>query len=430
VNPALFGLLAACAGGGPDSEAPAPPAPDLGQPVTVADAVGGVCVSVQLDRWDATHRDAMVTALRGLGVREIRHDLRWDYVQGARDAWNWDLEDGWVDAATAGGLGIIAMVGYGNAWASSDPAADAYYPPDDPADFATFAAAAADRYGDRIDRYEIWNEPNAGYRFWKVGDPPALSGDPAGYAALFVPAADAIHAAHPGAEVQFGGTFFHEMGIIGGVRFVAEAAAADPQVLAVADAVAYHPYPTYPPRVGPEEDEPPELPIWEMQAELRAVDAGLPLAITEVGWPTWGDVDAQEQADYLVRAFALAQADGVRDVCVYTLEDGADPTNPEDAFGLTTVGGASRNPSGDAYAALATAIDGLDCHGRAEDALGLPAGVYAVRWASTTATATAIWTTGAATTVTVPASAGACDPSDRDVAISGAPVWVTEAICG
>lgn len=419
----LILLLLACAAERLDVRV-APP-PDLGLGVAVADAAGGLCLSVQLDRWDPVHRDAMVAAIHDLGVREVRHDLIWSYVQNARDAWDWTTEDAWIASAVAADLEIIAMTAYGARWASGE--ADSYYPPNDPADFATFAGEAAARYGDRIDRWEIWNEPNAGYRFWKVGSPPRVSGDPVGYAALFVPAADAIHAGDLDAEVQIGGTFFHETGIIGGPRFVAEAAASDPRFLEVADALAYHPYTTYPPRVGPEDADGGELPIWEMQAEMREVGGALPLVITEAGWPAWGDVDAEAQAAYLVRGFALAQADGVRDYCAYTLEDGDDLANPESGFGLMTAGSAARKPAGDAFADLAAHIDGLACNGRAEGILGLPDGVYAVRWSSERATATAIWSTTGTVTVTVPASEGALEAA-RAVEVGELPVWVTETI--
>jgi hypothetical protein len=394
----------------------------------VEDAAAGVCVSVQLDRWDVDHRAAMIGELQSLGVRTIRHDLRWDYTERARGTWDWTTEDAWMAAATDGGFTIIAMLGYGNAWASSDPAADAFYPPDDPADFANFATEAALRYGDRIDRWEIWNEPNAGYRFWKVGDPPAIGGDPAGYAALFVPAAAALHDADPGAEVQIGGTFFHSMAIPGGPEFVGEAAAAEPDFLASADALAWHPYTLYPPRVGPEVGGGGETPIWEMAAEMSAAAPGLPLVITEVGWPEFEDVDAELQAAYTLRAFALAQAEGNRDVCVYTLEDGSNPENPEEAFGLYAYGTSTPEPVGAALGELAATIAGLDTNGRAEAALGLPDGVYAVRWSSGQATATLVWAPDADIEVTIPASEGGCG-ADTTVRATDAPVWVTETPC-
>ncbi len=428
-----LGLVAGC------KPAETSVAPDLGQGVVVADAAGGVCVSVQLDRYDADHRAAMVAALQGMGVAEIRNDLLWSNVESARDVWDWTTEDAWVNAASNAGFGIIAMTAYGNAWASSDPQADSYYPPDDPADFATFAGMAADRYAGKVVRFEIWNEPNSGFRFWKVGDPPAVSGDPVGYANLFVPASAAIHAANPGAEVQVGGTFFLPTGIIGGADFVTQAAVANAGFLSSADAIAYHPYTSYPPRVGPEESggDAGEVAIWDMDSAMRTAAPGQGLVITEAGWPSWGTVDEQTQADFMLRGFALAQADGVRDYCTYTLEDFEDTSNPEGDFGLyhygTALDASQRKPAGDALQELSTNIYGMDCNGRAEKALGLPDGVFAVRWSSPAGntTATMLWTTSGTQTVTVPEAAALCPAigSALTMSVSETPQWLVEQDC-
>lgn len=412
-----------------DPEGPAPVSPppaDLGQPVTVADAGEGICVSVQLDRWDADKRAAEVAALQQTGVRVIRNDLRWGYVERSAGVLDWTLEDAWADAARAGGFEVIAMLGYGNAL-YAEGASDEFTPPDDPAEFARFATEAANRYG--WDRWEIWNEPNAGYRFWKVGDPPALGGDAVGYAALFVSAADAIHAALPTAEVQIGGTFFHDMGIPGGPEFVAEAIAADPRVLEVADALGWHPYTLYPPRVPPEETEGDEMALWEMDEAMATAAPGLPRVITEAGWPNFWEVDEDEQAAWSIRELVLAQALGTRDVCLYTLEDGPDPDNSEHVFGLWTYGLTEPKPSGAALAEAASTITGADCHGRAEEPLGLPDGVLAVRYLRDDAAITAVWSLEGEVEVTIPASAEGCEGEGTVVTAGERPTWVTEALC-
>lgn len=369
---------------------------DLGLPVTVADPGVGSCVSVQLDRWDADHRAAQVALLGALGVREIRQDLRWSYVQASRDAWDWTTEDAVIEAATDGGLGVIAMVGYGNPWASTMPGATSFSPPDDPMDFATFAGSAAARYRDRVDRYEIWNEPNSGFRFWQVGDPPAFSGDPEGYADLFVPAANAIHAADPGSEVQLGSVFFHGQAIPSGPDFLADAVAHRPELLEVADAVSFHPYTLYPPRSAPEAETDGEIPVTQMVADIEQAAPGLPVVVTEFGWPAWGDVTAGLQADYTAREVALLHASGVRDTCVYTLEDHDGPVgNPEDAFGLVEDVAGDAKPVAATWRALADAMDGVtSAHGAAEGVLGLPSGARAVRYVrGDGAAVTLVWAT-------------------------------------
>lgn len=430
-------LLFACA-------PPTVPA-DLDRPSVVADPGGGACVSVQLDRWDADHRARQVALLQSLGVRAIRQDLRWSYVQSSRDSWDWTTEDAVIDAAAAGGLRVIAMVGYGNPWASTVPGATSFAPPDDPADFAAFAGAAAARYADRIDRYEIWNEPNSGFRFWQVGDPPAFGGDPEGYADLFVPAAEAIHGADPGSEVQVGSVFFHGQAIPSGPEFLADAVAHRPDLLAAADAVSFHPYTLYPPRSAPEADADGEIAIVQMVADIEAAAPGLPVVVTEFGWPSWGEVTPELQAAYTAREVALLHASGVRDTCVYTLEDHDGPVgNPEDAFGLVEDVLGAEKPVAQAWRGLGEALSGVSSgHGSVEDVLGLADGARAVRYVRADGGAvTLLWTTGADSEVLLPnvddrpkcaaidgVDVGEVPPEGVTVPVTTRPVAVVQGVC-
>ena len=57
-------------------------------------------------------------------------------------------------------LQLLTITGPGPLWTSRHPSKKkpAYYP--SPSKFAAFARAVALRYGDRVDRYIVWNEPN------------------------------------------------------------------------------------------------------------------------------------------------------------------------------------------------------------------------------------------------------------------------------
>ncbi len=173
-----------------------------------------------------------------------------------------------------------------------------------------------------------------------------------GYGELFLAAEQAIHAADPSAEVILGGTFFHEQLIPGALSFTQEMLEAYPEILERADGIAVHPYTLYPPQVPPETDGDGEIPIWEMYAQLREITGELPILVTEMGWPSWESVDEDEQAAWLTRGMLLSQAHGVYDLCWYTLYDDEEPTNYEEAFGLTRFDGAWK-PAGDAFASLA-----------------------------------------------------------------------------
>ncbi len=335
-------LIAACESVPNDPGDTCPVAPTLVE----TDLSGGFCIAKDLT-W-VGDRQAATDRMAALGARAVRSDIRWRVVQPTENTWDWSVPDDAIAAAESSGLEYIAMVGYGVAWASSQTEDDSHYPPDDPADFATFAGAAAARYAGRIERYEIWNEPNAGYRFWK----PDIAGDPVAYGALFLAAEEAIHAVDPEAQVLIGGTFFHEQIIPGTISFISEMLAAHPEIPSRADGVAVHPYTFYPPRVPPEEDGDGEVPIWEMYSQLRELTGDLPIVVTEMGWPSWSPLSEEDQAAWLTRGVLLSQAAGITDLCWYTLYDDEEPANQEGSFGLTRWD-ESWKPSGDAFAALA-----------------------------------------------------------------------------
>ena len=102
---------------------------------------------------------------------------------------------------------LLTITGPGPLWSSRRAErGDARWDPD-PALFADFAGAVAARYGDRVDRYVIWNEPNLGSWlrpqaacFGKVCTPVS----PHLYRGLVRAAYPAIHAADPGAQVLIG----------------------------------------------------------------------------------------------------------------------------------------------------------------------------------------------------------------------------------
>jgi hypothetical protein len=132
-------------------------------------------------------------------------------------------------------------------------------------------------------------------------------------------------------------------------------------------------------------------------ADIEQAAPGLPVVVTEFGWPVWDILTADLQAAYTAREVALLHASGVRDTCVYTLEDHDGPIgSPEDAFGLVEDVLGAEKPVADAWRGLAEALAGVTSgHGAVEDVLELPDDVRAVRYLRDDGGAvTLLWTTG------------------------------------
>lgn len=309
-----------------------------------------------------------------LGARTIRSDFLWHRIQPQQDEWNFDHHDQVVTAFSEEGIEVIPMLAYGVPWASSQTEDDHYFPPDDPADFANFAATVAERYKDSIQRFEIWNEPNAGFRFWK----PDFGGNPEQFGTLVIAAANAIHAVHPDAEVILGGTFYHEQIIPGAESFLEDMLVHHPTLLGTVDAVAIHPYSLYPPTVAPEYSQDGEIPIWEMIQNIQRIVDPLPVTVTEYGITTIGETSREEQADMMERGILLALAQGATDVCWYTIQNGDDPTNFEDNFGLLNHDG-TWSPTAETFLSLSQKIDNGGSISRIDD---LPDGLWGVQISS------------------------------------------------
>ena len=363
--------------------------------------------------------------LYAMGVRAVRLDFTWAYIEQQPGHYDFSDRDREVAAARSAGLQVIGILCCGNKlYSTLGAAADrtpvgsggglppfgigwsALFPPDDPASYARFAAAAAAHFKDRVGAWEIWNEENDGYRFWEPHE------DPAAYGRLLCAAHDAVRAEDSGASVLFGGVFFPAVPTTGagapgapgmsGPDFVKAAYAADPGLGRCFDVLAYHPY-AYP-FTAPELDVPVRGSVLAAADAMRAaMPDRKPLWITEVGWPTHAatyGVNETKQAQYTARMAAASFAQRLPVVTFYTYGDAADPTggaNQEAWFGYFRRDG-SPKPAVAALTTLTATLDGTRVRRDLSARLGLPAGGnltggrgFALRFAGGGRTVTAVW---------------------------------------
>jgi hypothetical protein len=295
-------------------------------------------------------------------------------------------------------------------------AQDYWCPPATMQDYADYVYQTVERYdGDgyadapgspRVAAWQLWNEPNA----WET-----WPGSPAEYAALLQAGYAAAKAADGGAIVASAGVYIFDggwsdgRGHSDGLRFLDAALAAAPGAWAAFDALAIHPYL---PDVAP--DQPgivAQVTLWGRISTARnwllaraAAYHTAPKAlwISEIGWSTcsagqsdcyaaqssrepdsldaerWPMVerpsplgagiagligkDEQQQANYLLRAHAIALALGVQHLSYFQLEDKFDGSArnfwEEAAILRTKAQGYGAKPAYAAYHTLAEQLAG------------------------------------------------------------------------
>ncbi|OZC56320.1 hypothetical protein CH289_06255 [Rhodococcus sp. RS1C4] len=290
---------------------------------------------------DATLSNELVAG-REVGASWVRVVVNWAQIETAPGVFDWGNTDRVVDAARAQGYSVLAVLAGTPAWAQGPiPSLLPGAVPVDPNTYGAFAGATAAHLGNRVDSYEVWNEPNIPSFFAPV--------DAARYVGLLRAAYPAIHNADPGATVLSAGlattidtgawtvapvTFLQQMYAAGAGGFM--------------DAVALHPY-TFPFTV---ENDPNGQ--WAQVDQAYGTmaangDGGKKIWITELGAPTGnGPMAVTEEAQAAIIGSSLAQASRlpyVGPVFVHALRDaGADAFDSEQNYGLLRAD-FSRKPS-------------------------------------------------------------------------------------
>lgn len=131
-------------------------------PQTVVSQLG---VNTQLDQYSVQELQPILTQIRRAGFFWVRQAFPWSDIEPQADVYDWELWDGIVEAVTQQELQLIAVLDTSPNWAREKQDGDRHSPPQNAADYGRFTQAFATRYGDRIDYYQIWDEPNLSYRW-------------------------------------------------------------------------------------------------------------------------------------------------------------------------------------------------------------------------------------------------------------------------
>ncbi len=134
------------------------PLPGLSPPVPLA-ADKSYGVTTDLAGYAPEDRDEALDRMLALGLDWIRQPFPWAQIEPATGQYDWAAWDGVVRAASARGMRMIAVLDTTPAWARP-PDTTPFTPPTELAEFGAFARDLAARYGDQLDYYQIWDEPN------------------------------------------------------------------------------------------------------------------------------------------------------------------------------------------------------------------------------------------------------------------------------
>jgi len=145
----------------------------------------GYGVNASLERYtsDEDLRRALSLVDAG-GFSCVRQRFPWAEIEPSPGEYRWEPWDRLVSQATQHGLHLIAVLDTSPEWARSRADQNNHLaPPQFVTTFGLFARAFAERYGDAITFYQVWDQPNV-YPHW--GARPI---DPAAYVRLLKVAA-------------------------------------------------------------------------------------------------------------------------------------------------------------------------------------------------------------------------------------------------
>jgi O-antigen ligase len=138
--------------------------------------------------------------LKRAGITHVRQYFPWREIEPQREIYDWAKWDRIANAARANGIQLVAVLHTAPVWSQREHERDMpNAPPADFSEYTRFAGEFSRRYGDTIDYYQIWDEPNVEPNWGK------RNADAVEYAQLLIPASQAIRTNDPNAKIVLAG---------------------------------------------------------------------------------------------------------------------------------------------------------------------------------------------------------------------------------
>jgi hypothetical protein len=290
-------------------------------------------------------------SLQKMGAAWDRGDWWWHRIEPENGTFVWTDYDRAADEYVRRGIHVLPILCYDAAWhPNQSPNTDAYRE-----QYGRFVYETVKHFKGRITAYEIWNEPNISI-FWHPE--PNVSD----YTALLKVAYREAKRADPSVTVVGGAVAGMDWAFI---EAMLKGGAGDAM-----DALSIHPYQGNLGSVGPEEGGlardlrrlkallkqygHAEMPVWITEMGNRTVpDPSVPAGQPQ---PT-GRVTETQQANLLVRSYAVALSEGVQRLFWFNLQDWTGET-----WGTMTAN-LRKKPSWFAYRQMSDALTGKEYGG-------------------------------------------------------------------
>jgi O-antigen ligase len=153
-------------------------------------------VNIDLSLLDGEERALALDTMEAAGFRWLRQRFPWEAIEPARGSYDWAAWDRIVQDVSRHKIELIAVLDGSPTWARVGvDAGNPMAPPAETRDFGDFVEAFATRYGDWLDVYQMWEEPNIAPHWGQ------REIDPAAYTQLLREGAIRVRAADAGAVV-------------------------------------------------------------------------------------------------------------------------------------------------------------------------------------------------------------------------------------
>lgn len=276
------------------------------EPYVVHSVGRGLAANADLLAMGESERSATIAGLQEHGFKYVRMTLLWSEVEPEPGVFNWEPIEQTLSSLEAAEITPVIVIRGAPEWAlpppvdSPVPVIDT--PPADATDLGGFVAALATQFSGRLPFLQIWEHPN---------DPAMWGGvapDTVVYASLLGEAANAARLASPGVQIVLAELAIEPtLGLpdIDYLRGLYRSGARDffDVAAAVADGGESSPFDR---QVDQERINLSRLVLFR-EVMVEEDDAATPIWGTRYGWAQAGDVDAQEQADFMVTGVTRAR---------------------------------------------------------------------------------------------------------------------------